>query len=155
MHMKPTLYLLIIGLLLSGCATSQSERSELFPHWTPNVDQPIRQLEETLPKLEQQQPMNYTISNLSFLYDAKLYILFHDFLESLPESKRASQIAEQSQWLEQRKKQVHEAYMEYEGGTLASYAAGQTSVSATKKRIAEIEARLKDTSNKPDADDGK
>lgn len=152
--MKPAIYLLIIGLLLSGCVKSQSERSKLFPHWTPNVDQPIGQLEETLAKLEQQQPMNYTISNVAFLYDAKLYILFHDFLEYLPESERASQIAEQRRWLEQRKTQVNEAYMEYEGGTFAPYSAGETSVSATMKRIAEIEGRLKDASNKPDAGDG-
>ena len=155
MNIKPTIYIVVIGLLLAGSVMSQSERSKRFPHWTPNVDQPIRQLEETLAKLEKQQPMNYTISNVAFLYDAKLYILFHDFLASLPESERDSQIAEQRQWLEQRKTKVHEAYMKYKGGTLASYVAGKASVSATKKRIAEIERRVKDTSKQPDADDGK
>ena len=155
MNLKPTICPLIIGLLLSGCVSSQSERSKLFPHWTPNIDQPIGQLEESLAELEQQQPMNYTISNVALLYDAKLYILFHDFLAFLPESERASQIAEQRQWLAQRKIQVHEAYIEYEGGTLAPYTAGKASVSATKKRIVEIEGRMKDTSSKPDAGDGK
>jgi uncharacterized protein YecT (DUF1311 family) len=155
MNKNITICLLIIGLLLSGCVTSQPKRSKLISHWTPNLDQPIGQLEETLAKLEQQQPMNYTISNVAFLYDAKLYILFHDFLAFLPESERAAHISEQHQWLVERKIQVNEAYMKYEGGTFASYSASKASVSATKKRIAEIEGRLKNASYKTDASNGK
>jgi len=136
------------GLLLPGCAAPQSEQTSLFPDWNPNVDQPIQQLEETLAKLDQQQRKNYTISNLAFLYDAQLYILFHDFIVSLPESARASEIAEQRNWLAQRKAQIHAAYSGREGGTLASYMAGQASIDATKERIAEIEKKMDGVSKK-------
>jgi hypothetical protein len=44
--------------------------------------------------------------------------------------------------------------MEHQGGTLTAYTAGLTSVSATKKRIAEIERRISGASNKSDAGDG-
>lgn len=155
MNMKPTLCLPIIWLLLSGCVRAQSDRSKLFQNWTTNIDQPISQLEYPLSDLEGQQPGNYSISNMAFLYDAKLYIHFHECLESRPVSEQAAQIAEQRQWLAQRVAQIHDAYREYEGGTLASYTAEKASVSATKKRISEIKGRMKDTSNKSDADDGK
>ncbi len=138
-----------VGSLLYGCDTSQPDHSALFPEWQPNLDQPIQQLEEVMAKLEQQQPMNYTISNIAFLYDAKLHILFHDFVSSLPESARASEVAVQREWLEQRKAQVHEAYSEYEGGTLASYTGGQTSIETTKERIAVIEDRMQELPTTP------
>ena len=137
-----------IVVLLSGCATSQPDQSSLLPEWELEIDQPIRQLEEILAELEQQQPKNYTVSNVAFLYDAKLYILFHDFIASLSESARASQITEQRKWLTTRKAQIHESYSEYEGGTLASYSAGRASIDATKKRIAEIEKRMKELPTK-------
>ena len=144
-----SIVILIAGLILSGCATPQMEQISLFPEWKPNIDQPISQLEEILGKLEQQQSINYTISNVAFLYDAKLYILFHDFISALPESARAPQTAEQREWLKQRKMQVHEAYSQYDGGTLASYTAGQASITATKKRIAEIDSRMKELPTTP------
>ncbi len=144
--MKSRTLIILLGLvlLLSSCKTAQQNKSALFPDWQPNIDQPLGQLEATLAELEQQQPRNYTISNVSFLYDAKLYILFYDFLARLPETSRASQIAEQQKWLKKRKKLIHAGYAEYEGGTLAAYTAGQASIAATKERITEIENEIKD-----------
>jgi uncharacterized protein YecT (DUF1311 family) len=150
MKLKIIVLLIGAGVLLSGCCTKpEATKSIQFPDWQPNIDQPIGQLEEVLVKLEQQQPMNYTISNVAFLYDAKLYILFHDFIDQLPEAARASEIAEQEKWLGQRKKLIGAGYAEYEGGTLASFTAGQASIDATKKRIAEIEKKMKELPTKP------
>jgi len=111
--------------------------------WKPNIDQPIVQLAETLAKLEPQQPRNYTISNVAFLYDAKLHILFHGFLTRLPEPARTRELVEQCRWLLVRERRVDAAGAEYEGGTLASYVAGQAYIDTTKKRIAEIEKKIK------------
>ena len=144
MNCKTIIPLLGIGLLLSACNTPQSDRSASLPEWKPNIDQPIRQLEETLEKLHQQQPMNYTISNLAFLYDTKLYILFHEFVARLTEAAIVEEVAAQRQWLARRKTLVDAAYSQYEGGTLASYTAGRASIKATKKRIAEIEKKIKE-----------
>ena len=109
--------------------------------WQPNLDQSISQLEEILATLEQQQPKNYTIANLSSLYDAKLYLLFQNHLASLSDKVRAGEVERQRQWLEQRKKVVDAAYEEYEGGTLASFNAGQASIKMTKERIKKIEGK--------------
>lgn len=138
-----------VALLLSGCAPSRPADTVLFPEWRPSLDQPIRQIEEILDELWQQQPLNHTISNLSFLYDAKLFILFHDYIALLPAAARVQAVDEQREWLAMRSAQVGEAHAEYEGGTLAPYNAGHAAVAATKERIAEIEttmARLRDNS---------
>jgi len=133
-----------ITLLLAGCTSPQPvQTTPPFPEWEINLDQPIGQLEKTLSTLEQQQSMNYTISNLAFLYDAKLRILFDDFLVSLPESARTSQIDEQRTWLNQRKVQILQAYSKYGGGTMASYNAAQVSIDITKERIITIQERMK------------
>lgn len=132
----------IVGLLTS-CKPSQLEHSSSQLEWRVEIDQPTQQLEETLAKLEQQQPRNYTISNIAFLYDAKLYILFHEFTGKLSESARADEVKKQRQWLAHRKALVDKADAEYEGGTYASYNCGKASIAATKQRIAEIEQQLK------------
>jgi uncharacterized protein YecT (DUF1311 family) len=132
----------LLGVLLSGCATSQMKQSALFPEWKPNVDQPIGQLEEVLAKLEQQQPMNDTIANISFLYDTKLLMLIQDFIAHLPESVRASQISEQQEWLKQREKLTSAAAAKYDGGTGGPFAVGMASIETTKKRISEIKKRM-------------
>jgi uncharacterized protein YecT (DUF1311 family) len=147
MNIRTTITAIVAGMLLSGCKCESPEQGKPFSAWTPSVDQPIRQLEEVLASLEQQQPMNYTSANLAFLYDAKLYLLFQDYLAVLPESERASQIAEQKQWLAKRKELVQDAYAKYEGGTLAPFSASQASINLTKKRIDEIEAKMRETSD--------
>ncbi len=140
--MRIIVQMFFIAALLSGCVTSHPEQTIPFPDWNPHIDQPIRQLEEILTKLEQQQPMNYTISNVAFLYDAKLHILFHKFIGELSEAARSSQIEEQQQWLVKRAAKTREACAEYEGGSLAPYSAGEVFINATKERIAEIEKRM-------------
>jgi uncharacterized protein YecT (DUF1311 family) len=137
---------LFIGFLsvLAAPAYSQSPKKDMF--WEPYLDQPIQQLEEILKELQQQQPMNYTIANISFLYDAKLYILFHKYLETLPASKRSAAIRDQDKWLSKRNKAVDAACAEYEGGSLAPYQGGSVKVEFTKIRIQVIESRLKGTS---------
>lgn len=130
------------GLFAIGCTTQPLKSESLIPNWQPNINQPIEQLEEILSQLEQQQPMNYTISNVAFLYDAKLYILFGNFITVLPKSERTYRISEQNKWLKKREELIRLAYAEYEGGTLASYSSGKMSIDFTKKRITEIENKM-------------
>ncbi len=70
--------------------------------WRPNVEQPIRQLEEFLASLEQQQPRNYTITNISFLYDALLYIELNERERRLPDAARAEFRSRHDRWRERR-----------------------------------------------------
>jgi uncharacterized protein YecT (DUF1311 family) len=110
--------------------------------WHPRLDQPIQQLEEVLAATEQQQPMNYTGANLAFVLDAKLYLVFERYLNSLPDEARRAVLDEQRRWLRQRKSATDEAYAEYEGGTLASFAGSQAFIKLTKQRITALEQQL-------------
>jgi len=110
--------------------------------WEIEILQPIHQLEAHLEKTEQQQEMNETIANISFLYDAKLALVFQEWISGLTEKEREKQISKQKQWLSERRKQIESAYQEYAGGSLAPFNAGQKSVEVTKKRILEIEKHL-------------
>ena len=132
---------LFAAAMVGSCKRTQPVDPSASLEWEPNVDQPIRQLEKVLSELEQQQPRNETISSIAFLYDAKLYVLFHDFVAALPEEERVKEIEEQRRWLQERKRRIDAACAEYEGGTLASFTAGQASIDATKARIRAIEER--------------
>jgi uncharacterized protein YecT (DUF1311 family) len=127
-----------------GCAsrTSPPPATAGKLDWHPKLDQPIQQLEEVLAATEQQQPRNYTSANLGFVLDAKLFLLFERYIASVPASDRPAIVDEQRQWLEKRKRATEEAYAEYEGGTLASFAGSRAFLEMTKARLSEIEQRL-------------
>ena len=132
----------VFALLLAGCSTTDPRRSLGELGWHPETDQPIRQLQEVLEATEQQQPRNYTSSNLGFVYDAKLYILFRQYLDAIDVGARGAALEEQGSWLHRRREAVSIAYSEYQGGTLASYVGNKAFIDLTKLRIAEIEARM-------------
>ena len=146
--MSPFRFLVIAYVLAVtmgvGCAsrTSTPPATGRKLDWHPKLDQPIQQLEDVLVATEQQQPRNYTSANLGFVLDAKLYLLFDRYIDSVPAADRPTMFAEQRQWLEKRKLATAEAYAEYEGGTFASFAGSRVFIDATKARISEIERRL-------------
>jgi uncharacterized protein YecT (DUF1311 family) len=137
----PYVLALLIALACASCA-SQPPAATGKLDWQPQLDQPIRQLEEVLAATEQQQPRNYTSSNLAFVLDAKLYLLFDRYVASVPVAEQPAIVDEQRQWLEKRKQATHEAYAEYERGTFASFAGNSAFIDATKARVSEIEHRL-------------
>lgn len=148
--MKKILAGLVAGLVLtSGLSSCGAQRARCrscladLSSWHPDLGQPIEQLEEILKKAQHQQIMNYTVANLGLLYDAELYMLFARYVAQLPPSLRAREIAQQRKWLRSRKVLVQKGYKEYEGGTLGPYQAGLVFVDVTRKRIRQIEARLK------------
>lgn len=130
----------VLALIGSITANAQSQPKEMF--WNPDFDQPIQQLEQILSELKQQQPMNYTIANISFLYDAKLLILFHKYLEKLPVSKRPAEVKIQNEWIDERWRAIQKESAEYEGGTMGSFATGELKIELTKRRIRAIEELL-------------
>lgn len=134
------------ALALAGilAAVPLASRAALIPEWDPYIDQPIRQLEEVLETLEQQQPMNYTMSNICILYDAKLYILFDHYLDTLDPEAVDAAVAEQVLWLEARAESVSVAASAYAGGSLSPYIAGMRFLEVTKNRIAVLEEAMQE-----------
>jgi uncharacterized protein YecT (DUF1311 family) len=113
--------------------------------WVPWLEQPIFQLETILDGQEQQQEMNYTISNLCILHDARLFIAFHRYLDTLDGREREAAMLEQDEWLMTRLEMVTEAGEEYSGGTLRSFVAGRAFIDLTRARTAEIMERMDQT----------
>ncbi len=130
--------ILFMAVVLAGCQGHPTSHDVSNLNWSLEIDQPIGQLEEILDTLEQQQPRNYTIANISFLYELKLYLVFQEYVESLPVAERSGAILEQSEWMELHRQKVDEAYAEYEGGTFAGYNAGVVSIGLLKWRISEL-----------------
>jgi uncharacterized protein YecT (DUF1311 family) len=135
----------VLIILFSICSLTPlfGQTKKVDEGWYPDINQPIGQLEEILETLTQQQPKNYTIANIYFLYDAKLFIVFQKYIHSLPRTTQLQAKKEQLNWLRKREKISNSAYAEYEGGTLASYNSGQASIAFTKERIKQIELKLK------------
>lgn len=110
--------------------------------WHPTLDQPIQQLEEVLAATDQQQPKNYTSSNLAFALDAKLYLVFFHYFATVSEASQPEVLREQRRWLAQRQQIADAAHAEFSGGTLASFAGNRAFIIETQDRINEIERRL-------------
>jgi uncharacterized protein YecT (DUF1311 family) len=132
--------LLVAGLIPISSLFGQIPQRGIF--WSPELDQPIQQLEEILSQTEQQQPSNYTIANISFLYDAKLLFVFQRFIQALPTEKRQAAVREQNAWLSQRKALMAKEAKDSEGGSIAPYIAGEVKIKATKARIQDLEQKL-------------
>ncbi|EXJ10514.1 MULTISPECIES: hypothetical protein [Nitrincola] len=113
-------------------------------NWFPNYQQPILQFEILLARQTQSQDPErlQTLLNLAYLYDAQLYVLFHELLDYLPELARSREIKEQNEWLDLRETQMSDAFVKNQGGDLGSIQASQAFIADTRKRIAVIEERL-------------
>jgi hypothetical protein len=135
----PTVFvagLLVSWMVLGGRAETPSEDSGARSR--PNIEQPIRQLEGVLASLEQQQPRNYTITNISFLYDALLYIELNERERLLSGSALEEERERQRRWAARRAEVVQAAAKEYEGGSLAPFVAAEAAIKLTKERLAEL-----------------
>lgn len=128
---------LVLWMVPGSQADSPPEGSKARSR--PNIEQPIRQLEEVLASLEQQQPRNYTITNISFLYDALLYIEVNERERLLSGSALEEERAGQRRWAARRAEVVQAAAREYEGGSLAPFVAAEAAIKLTKERLAELQ----------------
>ena len=110
--------------------------------WAPNYTQPIRYLEALLRDQNDQQVKTQTITQLAYLYDAELYVLFHELLDYLPDTARVREIEEQNGWLDKRQEAVSEAFTRNGGGDLGAYHAADMFIAQTRQRTALVEERL-------------
>ncbi|MBR9827117.1 MAG: hypothetical protein GYB41_00455 [Oceanospirillales bacterium] len=108
-------------------------------NWEPKLDQPIAQLEAQLQLEESQLAKNHTLSSIAYLHDTRLYLLFQDTLDYLPETAQRHEVALQNRWLDQRADAMTRAFLEDKDGEVARFAAGQAFIDETLKRIEELE----------------
>ena len=110
--------------------------------WSPNYTQPIRYLEAQLREQSDDRVMGQTITNIAYLYDAQLYVLFHEFLDYLPDMARVREVEEQNTWLDTRQEAVSEAFNRNGGGDAGSYHAADMFIVQTRQRTDLIQQRL-------------
>lgn len=110
--------------------------------WSPNYGQPIGYLEALLREQDDDREMTRTITQIAYLYDAQLYVLFHEFLDYLPDTARVREIDEQNGWLDTRQEAVSEAFTRNGGGDVGSYHAADMFIAQTRQRASMIEQRL-------------
>ena len=136
----------LFAITLAGCQSPPLSPTISELDWGYiNIDQPIEQLEYRLEKAcatGGQQQLNYTISNIVFLYRIKMKVDFQTYLESLSAHKQSEIISEQKKWLEIQTQKTSDAYEEYAGGTSASYHSGKVAIAGLKERIEEIQTLM-------------
>ncbi len=109
--------------------------------WFPSLKQPLDQLEGVYANEESAAVRNETLSSIAYLYDARLFVLFQDMLDFLHPDARIRELQEQNAWLDRREMLATQAFLQFDDEVEARHAAGQAFIDATRKRIAEIEAR--------------
>ncbi len=112
-------------------------------NWEPSLEAPLAQLEAQLTRQQEdgssQLAINETLSNIAYLYDAELYLLFKDTLDYLPPRAQKHEVDVQNRWLDQRQQVMTQAFLVDQDGEIARYTAGQAFIAETRKRIEELE----------------
>ena len=165
---------IVIGLLLlascaSGPEAPQEEMknapnkvpkalapTELVPtEWTPSLEQVQEDVEEgtAAQPNQSQQALNKSAQNLADLADARLFITYVLLLQKLDENGRAELLKEQKAWLTQRTASAQAAVVS-KGGSLAPLEYASAFGDITKKRLAELKARLAQQSTQPRSSSG-
>lgn len=112
--------------------------------WVPNYAQPINFLETLLAEQKSSSSKAQTISQIAYLYDGQLYVLFHEMLDYLPNTARHREIEEQNAWLDKRQDAVKEVFGKYQDDSadVGAYHAAEEFIAQTRQRTALIEERL-------------
>jgi uncharacterized protein YecT (DUF1311 family) len=97
---------------------------------------------------QSQQALNRASQNLADLVDARLFITYVLLLQKLDKKGRQVLFSEQKAWLAQRAASARAAVVS-KGGSLAPLEYASALSDITKKRLAELEARLAQQSTQP------
>jgi uncharacterized protein YecT (DUF1311 family) len=151
---------IVIGILLlvswAPKLEAQQESTELTStilvptEWSPSLKQVQEDVEEGIAAQphQSQQALNRASQNLADLVDARLFITYVVLLQKLDEKGRKALFAEQQAWLAERVASARAAVAST-GGSLEPLEYTSAFGDITKKRLAELEARLAQPSTQP------
>jgi len=157
---------IVIGvLLLVSCASqpeAEQESSESTPsilapmEWKPSLEQVQEDMEERIAaqQHQSQQALNRASQDLADLVDARLFITYVLLLQQLDAKGKKALLTEQQAWLAQREASARASVVS-KGGSLAPLEYATAFSDLTKKRLAELEARLTQHSTQPGSTPGK
>jgi uncharacterized protein YecT (DUF1311 family) len=157
---------IVLGILfLVSCAPqpeAQQAHTELTPtilvpaEWRPSLEQVQEDVERGIAAQphQSQQALNRASQHLADLVDARLFITYVLLLQELDEKGRQALFAEQKAWLAQRAASARAAIVS-KGGSLAPLEYASALSDITRKRLAELEARLVQQSTQPGSTPGR
>ena len=139
---------------VSACSSpgrgSAESASQLVPgEWKPSLEQVQTSIQDELETRPQksQQYLNRASQNLSDLTDAQLFIAYVLLAQSLDAREQRTLFDEQKNWLATRHELARSAVVS-KGGSLAPLEYASAFRQVTEKRLAELEQRLAQTTNK-------
>ena len=144
----------LVFAVVSACVSPQPDSgessSQLVPsEWKPSLEQMQTSIQDELETKAQksQQYLNRTSQNLSDLADARLFITYTLLMQNLDGKEQRNLFDEQKNWLAKRNELAQSAVVS-KGGSLAPLEYASAFRQATEKRLAELEERLDQITDK-------
>jgi uncharacterized protein YecT (DUF1311 family) len=144
----------LVFAFVSACVSPQPDSiessSQLVPsEWKPSLEQVQTSIQDELETKAQksQHYLNRTSQNLSDLADARLFITYTLLMQNLDGKEQRNLFDEQKNWLAKRNELAQSAVVS-KGGSLAPLEYASASRQATEKRLAELEERLDEITDK-------
>ena len=144
----------LVFALVSACSSSVRDSAESPPQlvpseWTPSLEQVQTSIQDELETKAQksQQYLNRTSQNLSDLADAQLFITYILLMQSLNGKEQKTLFDEQKNWLAKRDELARSEVVS-KRGSLAPLEYASAFRQVTEKRLAELEQRLAQMTNK-------
>jgi uncharacterized protein YecT (DUF1311 family) len=135
-------FALLTACYSTGRDTAESP-SQLVPSgWQPSLEQVQTSIQDELETKAQksQQYLNRTSQNLSDLADARLFITYTLLMQNLDGKEQRNLFDEQKNWLAKRDELAQSSVVS-KGGSLAPLEYASAFRQATEKRLAELEQR--------------
>jgi len=111
-------------------------------NWIPSLDETLTSMESQLSNSATLDEKIDTLMTLAYLVDAKLYISFRELLDRVDTTEAELLMAEQREWLQERKENLTRAYLEFQADKAGRYNAAQAFLRNSHARMREIDARL-------------
>ena len=115
--------------------------------WSPALDMVIFRLEGMLDGLDNQEEINGLLIEIAELFDAELYIEFHERLQGLDGPEREAAMLEQIAWLAARQKAVQELDGDSDMRTTGPAERALVFIRITRERLDGLEVPLHHTSS--------
>lgn len=111
-------------------------------NWLPSLDETLVAMDSSVSESASLDDKIDALMSLAYVIDAKLYISFRELLDRVSPNEAALLMAEQQEWLTQRKENLTRAYLEFKADKAGRYNAAQAFLRNSHTRMREIDARL-------------
>lgn len=111
-------------------------------NWLPSLDETLSAMDLSVSDSATLDEKIDALMNVAYVVDAKLYISFRELLDRVSPDEASLLMAEQQEWLEQRKENLTRAYLEFKADKAGRYNAAQAFLRNSHTRMREIDSRL-------------